>query len=114
MIEQCRAVQGRVNSIYDNIVAIYINEMRRTFGTKNNTPYCRWKFRHTPKEWWDEELTEPFRNIQKAEKAEQNFIKDKYTKQKFKEMRIFFQCKQKHFNWIVKNRKIANRINVSS
>ena len=34
MIEQSRTSQREINGIYDSIVDIYINEMRRTFGTK--------------------------------------------------------------------------------
>ena len=102
MIEQSRTSQREINGIYDSIVDIYINEMRRTFGTKNNTPHCHRKFRHTQKEWWDEELTELFRDMQKAE---HNFIKAKGNKHKFKEMQSIFKCKQKHFDRIVKNEK---------
>ena len=99
MIEQSRTSQREINGIYDSIVDIHINEMRRT---KNNTPHCHKKFRHTQKEWWDEELTELFRDMQKAE---HNFIKAKRNKHKFKEMQSLFKCKQKHFDRIVKNKK---------
>ena len=102
MIEQSRTSQREINGIYDSIVDIYINEMRRTFGTKNNTPHCHRKFRHTQKEWWDEELTELFRDMQKAE---HNFIKAKRNKHKFKEMQSIFKCKQKPFDRIVKNKQ---------
>ena len=72
-IEEVRNTQQVINKIYNCIVEVFITEMKGHFGLPFNSPRSRKKFR-TRKEWWDEELTSQFREMQHTEHT---YIKSK-------------------------------------
>ena len=50
-IEDSRSTQTEIDQIYKDIVNVYISEMTKIFGIKNNNPYSNKIFRFTKKEW---------------------------------------------------------------
>ena len=101
-IEQSRDSQLEIDSVYDDIVKLYIGEMNAYFDLKTNIPTSRKKFRFTRKEWWDDELTDLFKIMQKAEHV---YIKAKKNHQHFRELFKIFKQKQSLFDKTLKRKK---------
>ena len=85
-IEEAPNTQQEINKIYNDIVEVYIAEMKGHFGLPLNSPCSRKKLRFTRKEWWDEELTSLFGEMQHAEHT---YIKSKWNRGHYKDFFIF-------------------------
>ena len=102
-IEEARITQQEINKIYNDIVEVYIAEMKGHFGRPLNYPCSRKKIRFTRKEWWDEELTSLFREMQHAEHP---YIKSKRNRGHYKFFFNIYKRKQAVFDKVLKRKKI--------
>ena len=101
-IEHVRKTQQEINKIYDDLLETYIEEMRSRFVEIRTAPGSQRKFRFSKKEWWDEELTCLFKDMQKAE---HQYIMAKKKQSPHKELRHIFKLKQDRFDKILKRKK---------
>ena len=101
-IEQSDKSQDDINSIYENIVNMYVSEMKKHFQMSLNSPSSNKKMRFTRKPWWDEELTSKFKSMKTAE---HNYLKSKRNRNQASELRIAFKHKQDIFDKAVKCKK---------
>ena len=101
-IEEARNTQQEINKIYNDIVEVYIAEMKGHFRRPLNSPCSRKKMRFTRKEWWDEELTSLFREMQHVEHT---YIKSKRNRGHYKDLFNIYKRKQAVFDKVLKRRK---------
>ena len=101
-IEQSRDSQQEINTIYDDIVNLYICEMKKHFHFTMDTPSSNKKVRFTRKPWWNEELTSLFKDMKSAE---HNYLKSKRKGNQSRELRNVFKHKQDIFDKTIKRTK---------
>ena len=101
-IENHRITQNKINHVYDQFVETFIVEMRSNFREINTLPMCRRKMRFTKKEWWDDELAESFKCMQKAE---HEYIRAKKNKIPHNAYFSIYKCKQDVFDKMLKKKK---------
>ncbi len=60
--------QERLDSLYDQYVETYFDEMSSFFKEVSNTPVSRKSLRFTPKPYWNEDLSELWKRFHRSEK----------------------------------------------
>ena len=101
-IEKCRNTQTELDCMYDRLCDMYVSEMGRHFRVIDNAAYSKRKFKCTQKEWWDDELTSLWQEMQQAE---HNYIKAKRNKLPHKQLHNSFRYKQDTFDKSCKRKK---------
>ena len=101
-IEQNQQSQQEINTLYNNIVECFINEMGQHFPQINTGTRNGRKFRFAKKEWWDDELTQLFKDMHQSE---HQYLKAKKNKLSFKNLFAIFKQKQDVFDKTLKKKK---------
>ena len=94
--------QEHVNRLYDEFVNIFVTEMQNNFREITSLPLSSRKLRFTKKDWWDDELADSFKCMQKAE---HEYIKAKKKRSEYKSHFSKFKDKQNVFDRMLKRKK---------
>ena len=101
-VEESRHTQQDMNTMYGDIVQCFINEMEQHFPQIKASPNSSRKFRFTKKEWWDDELTDLFKDMHKAERE---YLKAKKNQMGVRNLFSVFKTKQNVFDRVLKRKK---------
>ena len=99
-----RLNQEKLDTIYESYVNVYYEEMGEFFAEVNTTPHSKKSLKHTPKPYWNEELTDLWKLLYIAEKQ---FVKARKDSHNYTEVLAEFRARRRAFDKMLRREKRA-------
>ena len=101
-IENEAQIRESIDDVYKSICDIYYTEMSNYFKQRDSTPLSKKKHRNRTKAWWDEELSDLWKDMHNMELS---YTKAKRNKNPHRHLLREFRCKQDVFDKTCKRKK---------